>query len=282
MESNCLNKIRSHYARLSDKEKKIADYILNQPQLVIQQTINDLAENLHVADATVFRFCKRIGYKGFQAMKIALAAEINQPNQPIYEEIINETDDEITIAKKVFQSNMNTLKRTVHLLDEQAIKQAVRFILNAEHVAFFGVGGSSIIAMDAYHKFMRAGIKCHSNFDAHIQLMSASQLTNKDVAIIISHTGSTIDTINILNVAKKNGVKIIGITGYPKSPIAKESDVVFFTSSEETEYRSEALSSRIGELSIIDALSVTIMIQNKNKAFQSLTKLREAISLMKM
>ncbi|MES8790479.1 hypothetical protein U6O01_12330, partial [Cutibacterium acnes] len=76
MSKNCLGQIRSHYARLSEKEKKIADYILNNPENIIHSTINDVAEDLNVADATVFRFCKRIGFKGFQAMKITLAAEI--------------------------------------------------------------------------------------------------------------------------------------------------------------------------------------------------------------
>jgi len=108
-QTNSLGKIRSYYARLSDKEKKIADYILKNPKHIIHSTITEVAEDLNVADATVFRFCKRIGFKGYQALKIALATEIMTPIQQIHEEI-NEKDDEITIANKIFQSNIRTLE----------------------------------------------------------------------------------------------------------------------------------------------------------------------------
>ncbi|MEN0664907.1 MurR/RpiR family transcriptional regulator [Caldifermentibacillus hisashii] len=281
MSKNCLGQIRSHYARLSEKEKKIADYILNNPENIIHNTINDVAEDLNVADATVFRFCKRIGFKGFQAMKITLAAEIIEPIQQIHEEI-SESDDERTVMEKVFQSNIHTLKSTLNLIDETAIEQAVDLLLNAGRVDFYGTGGSAVIAMDAYHKFIRTGIKVFTFMDSHFQIMSASQLTKHDVAVVISHSGTNKDTINILKTAKKNGAKIIGITGYPKSPLAKNSDVVLYTSAEETEYRSEALSSRIAQLSLIDALYVNVMKLNKEKAKKSLDKIREAIVVTRL
>ncbi|MCM3799375.1 MurR/RpiR family transcriptional regulator [Caldibacillus thermoamylovorans] len=281
MSKNCLGQIRSHYARLSEKEKKIADYILNNPENIIHSTINDVAEDLNVADATVFRFCKRIGFKGFQAMKITLAAEIIEPIQQIHEEI-SESDDERTVMEKVFQSNIHTLKSTLNLIDETAIEQAVDLLLKAGRVDFYGTGGSAVIAMDAYHKFIRTGIKVFTFMDSHFQIMSASQLTKHDVAVVISHSGTNKDTINILKTAKKNGAKIIGITGYPKSPLAQNSDVVLYTSAEETEYRSEALSSRIAQLSLIDALYVNVMKLNKEKAKKSLDKIREAIVVTRL
>lgn len=281
MSKNCLGQIRSHYARLSEKEKKIADYILNNPENIIHSTINDVAEDLNVADATVFRFCKRIGFKGFQAMKITLAAEIIEPIQQIHEEI-SESDDERIVMEKVFQSNIHTLKSTLNLIDETAIEQAVDLLLNAGRVDFYGTGGSAVIAMDAYHKFIRTGIKVFTFMDSHFQIMSASQLTKHDVAVVISHSGTNKDTMNILKTAKKNGAKIIGITGYPKSPLAQNSDVVLYTSAEETEYRSEALSSRIAQLSLIDALYVNVMKLNKEKAKKSLDKIREAIVVTRL
>lgn len=277
MAQQCMAKIRSYYARLSAKEKKVADYILQNPEKIVHITINELAEDLHVADATVFRFCKRIGFKGYQAMKIALASEIMEPIQQIHEEI-SENDDEQTITKKIFQSNIQTLENTLHLLNENALHQAVSLLLNAAKIEFYGVGGSMVIAMDAYHKFIRTGIKAFSFIDSHYQLMSASQLTEGDVAVVISHSGTNKDTINILKTAKKNGAKTIGITGYPKSFIGQNVDVALFTSSEETDFRSEALSSRIGQLSIIDALYVNIMVLNKYNANKALDKIRDSIS----
>lgn len=281
MSQNCLGNIRSYYARLSEKEKKIADYIMEYPDKIIHSTINEIAEDLNVADATVFRFCKRIGFKGYQAMKIALASEIVTPMKQIHEEI-NEDDNEKTISEKIFKSNIRTLENTLRILDDKTIKIAVETILNAQRVEFYGTGGSSVIAMDAFHKFVRTGIKAFAFIDSHFQLMSASQLTENDAAVVISHSGTNKDTINILKTAKRNGAKTVGITSYPKSPIAQLSDVALFTSSEETEYRSEALSSRIGQLSLIDALYVNIMILNKEAAQQALEKVRTAISETRM
>ncbi|WP_423801094.1 MurR/RpiR family transcriptional regulator [Neobacillus sp. SAB-20_R2A] len=281
MPQNCLGKIRSYYARLSEKEKKIADYILDSPEKIIHNTINEVAEDLNVADATVFRFCKRIGFKGYQAMKIALASEIFEPIQQIHEEI-KEDDTEKTVAVKIFQSNIRALENTLQILDGPSIQKAVDLLLQADRVEFYGTGGSNVIAMDAFHKFVRTGIKAFAFIDSHFQLMSASQLGKKDVAVVISHSGTNKDTINILRTAQNNGAKTIGITSYPKSPIGQNVDVALFTSSEETEYRSEALSSRIGQLSLIDALYVNMMIRNKEKAKNSLDKVREAISNTRM
>ena len=281
MAQNCLGKIRSYYARLSEKEKKIADYILENPEKIIHSTINELAEDLGVADATVFRFCKRIGFKGYQAMKIALASEVIEPIQQIHEEI-SEEDSVKTVTEKVFMSNIRTLENTLEILNGHAIQKAVDVLLHANRVEFYGTGGSAVIAMDAFHKFVRTGIKAFSFVDSHFQLMSSSQLSENDVAVIISHSGTNKDTINIMKTAKNNGAKTIGITGYPKSPIGQNTDVALFTSSEETEYRSEALSSRIAQLSLIDALYVNMMILNKEVANKSLEKIRNAISDTRM
>lgn len=277
MTYSCLGKIRSYYARFSEKEKKIADYIMDHPDKIIHGTINEVADDLNVADATVFRFCKRIGFKGYQAMKIALASEVISPIQQIHEEI-SEQDSEKTITEKVFKSNIRTLENTLQMLDKEPIEKAVRLIYEANQVNFYGVGGSAAIAIDAFHKFIRTGVKAFAFIDTHFQLMSASQLTKNDVAVVISHSGTNKDTLNILATANESGAKTIGITSFPKSPLSQNVDVALYTSSEETEYRSEALASRIAQLSVIDALYVNLMIANKEKAKSSLEKVRNAIS----
>jgi len=283
MSQNCIGKIRSNYARLSEKEKKIADYILNDPDQIIHGTINEVAEDLNVADATVFRFCKRIGFKGYQAMKIALASEIVTSNQQVDEDIeILKDDDEKTIAEKIFRSNIRTLENTLEILDTAAIQKAVDILLHANRVELYGTGGSAVIAMDGFHKFVRTGVKAFAFIDSHFQLMAASQLTEKDAAVVISHSGTNKDTLAILKTAKNNGAKTIAITGYPKSPIAQHADISLYTSSEDTEYRSESLSSRIGQLSLIDALYVNLRVLNKEHAKLSLQKIRNTISETRM
>ncbi|PYZ92188.1 RpiR family transcriptional regulator [Salipaludibacillus keqinensis] len=278
---HCKHRIKASYSSFREKEKKIADYILEHPEKIIHSTISQVAENLHVAEATVFRFCKRIGFKGYQAMKIALASELVTGVKDIHE-TIQEGDDEKQIAEKVFKSNIRTLEDTLSVIDSENFKQAVQILLKAKRIEFYGNGGSGVIAMDAHHKFMRTGIPTIAYSDSHFQVMSASQLTESDAVILISHSGTNRDILQAHEVAKEQNVKTIGITTLAKSPLSDRVDVPLYTVSQETDYRSEALSSRLAQLSIIDALYVNVSIGRKELMQQSVKKMRKAISSKRM
>ncbi|ADC48303.1 MULTISPECIES: MurR/RpiR family transcriptional regulator [Alkalihalophilus] len=273
----CLTKIRATYSSFSEKEKMVADYILENSQEMIHATINQVAEDLGIAEATVFRFCKRLGFSGFQAMKIALASEVVTPIQDIHE-TIQEEDDEKAITEKVFKSNIRTLEDTLHVIESDHYKKAVHAIVNARRVEFYGNGGSGIIALDAHHKFLRTGIPTAAYQDSHFQVMSASQLTKEDVVVLISHSGTNRDILQVLDVAEEHGATTICITTLAKSPLSRQVDIPLYTVSKETEYRSEALASRLAQLSIIDALYVNVSIQRKEQMKDSLQRMRKAIS----
>ncbi|SFP84416.1 MurR/RpiR family transcriptional regulator [Salibacterium halotolerans] len=275
--THVLHRIRSSYPQLSEKEQLIADYILKHPESIVHSTINQIADELMIADATVFRFCKRLDFKGYQALKIALASELVHPIQDIHEEI-NETDSEMEILAKVFQANMNAVQFTKEIQESAGFRQVLDHILNADQLHFYGNGGSGITAQDGLHKFIRTGIPCFAYTDTHMQLMAASQLTEKDVVFFISHTGANNDLLEVVETAKENGAVTIGITNLAKSPLSKQVDVCLYTASEETDYRSEALSSRIAELSLLDALYVNYSVKTKDKTQQAVNKMRKAIS----
>jgi DNA-binding MurR/RpiR family transcriptional regulator len=278
---SCLQTIRSAYSTFSPKEQTIADYFLENPKKVIHSTINQVADDLQVAEATIFRFCKRIGFKGFQAMKIALASEIVNPIQDIHENIL-ESDTSEQVAEKVFQSNIRTLNDTLNILNRHDFAEAVQALLSAKKIEFYGIGGSAVVALDAQHKFMRTGIPVSAFLDAHFQIMSAALLSKQDVAVFISHSGMNKDLLDIVDVAKKTGCKIMAITSFSKSPLTQKADITLHTVSQETDYRSEALASRIAQLSIIDALFVNVMKERKNQSTGSLQKIREAIAVKKV
>lgn len=269
--------IRGSYRNFSEKEKKIADYILNDPRNIIHLTINQIADELSLAESTVFRFCQRVGFKGFQAFKIALAAEVVTPLKDIHEKI-EEGDNVRTVAEKVFRSNIKTMEDTLQIIDGEALEHAVSAVMAARKIEFFGNGGSAVVAMDGYHKFVRLGLHVAMNLDAHLQLMSASQLGKEDVAIVISHSGSTRDVLEVLHVLKEKEVTIICVTNFAKSPLSKEADIALYTLSEETDFRSEALASRIAQLSLIDALYTNVMIVRGEEGKVALQDMREAMS----
>lgn len=195
--------------------------------------------------------------------------------------IFKKDDTELTMAQKVFDSNISTLTDTRKLLREEDLKQAGNIINSSKRLFLFGVGGSEIVATDAYHKFLRSPIPVFHSTDYHIQLMEVSLMTNEDCAIIISHTGRSKETICIAKFVKESGAKIIVVTSQASSPLAKLGDVVFLSLSEETEFRSEALASRIAQLSIIDSLYVIFRFFNQEKSEKSITKVRHVISGIK-
>ncbi|QQU19500.1 MurR/RpiR family transcriptional regulator [Enterococcus casseliflavus] len=273
--------IKALYKDLSLKEQAIADYILENPSKVSHSSISDLSNELGIADSTFFQFTKKLGYNGFKDFKMAMLMQENDFSAISIHENIQKSDNELTMAQKVFDSNMTTLTDTKNLLKEEDLKLAAAMINQSKRLFFFGVGGSEIVATDAYHKFLRSPITVFHSSDYHIQLMEASLLTPDDCGIFISHTGKSRETIELAQVAKNNGAKIIVITSHAASPLAKLGDVVFISISEETEFRSEALASRIAQLSIMDSLYVILMFINRDKAQQSIAKIRRSISKIK-
>ncbi|MDT2601289.1 MurR/RpiR family transcriptional regulator [Enterococcus hulanensis] len=273
--------IKSMYNDFSPKEQAIADYILENPSKVSHSSISDLSAELGIADSTFFQFTKTLGFNGFKDFKMALLKQENDLTAITIHENVQKDDSELVMAQKVFDSNVSTLTDTKKLLQEADLKKAVKMISDSRRLYFFGVGGSEIVATDAYHKFLRSPIPVGHSTDYHLQLMEASLLTEEDCAMFISHSGKSKETIHIAEAAKKNGAKVIVMTSQINSPLAKLGDVVFISISEEIEFRSEALASRIAQLSIIDSLYVILMFHNRENAQDTISKVREVIQGLK-
>lgn len=274
-------KIKSLYREFSPTEKKIADYILEYPEVVSRSTINEIAQSLGIAVSTFFQFTRKLGYSGFKEFKIALLTEESDASVSIHENI-HQTDDDMTKIEKVFDATIQSLEDTKKLIQVQDYTKTADVFLESGIVSFFGIGGSSVVAEDMYHKFLRSPVRCQYVSDYHMQLMNASLLTNKDCAFIISHTGATIETLEIAKTTRKTGAKIIVMTSYPMSPLTEIADVVLTCTAEETTYRSEALASRISQLAIIDAIFVLAMFKNSEQSNQSLKIIRTVIAQHKL
>lgn len=273
-------RIKTIYRDMNSTEKNIADYILDNFNDISIKTINEIASELKISDSTLFKFTRKLGFNGFKDFKIAILKE-GAIYKPSIHEKISKEDDELKITHKVFESNIKAIEDTKKLIDKELYKNAIKYIIESDRVAFFGLGGSNAVAYDAYHKFLRSPIKCIYVTDFHMQLMNASLLKENDCAIIISHTGLTKHAIEIANAVKKNKAKIIVITSYPLSPLAKLANIVLVSTSDEIAYRSESLSSRLSELTIIDSLFVNIMFKNEKNSNKSLSLIRQVIATTK-
>lgn len=280
---NVILQIKSQYNTFNETEKKVADYIINNTRELIYSTISQVAERLQVSDATIFRFCKKINLNGFQELKITLATEFTEGLDNNYaNEQINENDTEQTIVNKVFNANITALNDTLMSINSKHIEEASDALLTADQIVFYGNGGSGIVAMDAHHKFLRTGLKVSVYTDNHLQLMSLAQLSEKDLIVIISHSGSNLNMINLLDIAKDNGTKSIAITSFSKSPVSEKADITLNAISQETGYQFEAFASRIAHLTIIDALYMSVVLKRKDLTHTATQKMRNAISYTRM
>ncbi len=257
--SALLLKIESLRPKLSSMEGKATDYILAHPQEVIHLSISGLAENSGVSDATVVRLCKRLGMQGYQELKIALAQDIVSPIEYIHEDI-NEEDSGTDIMHKVFNSSIHSLQYTERILDEKMFEKAVNALLSAKNIHIYGCGNSGAVAYDLQHKLMRAGLFASAFTDSHMQCIAATLLHEGDVCVGISHSGSSRDIIDAVQLAREARATVICLTNIGKNPLSEISDIRLDTASRETEYHIVALASRISQYAIIDSLHTAIEI----------------------
>lgn len=270
-------KLRSIQPSLRTAESRVADLILSNPQEIIKMSITDLAEKCNVAEATIVRLSKKLGYSGFQEMKISLARDLVEPIKNIHEEV-SPADDLHIIGQKVFHSAIESLSDTLKILDFNELEKAIKAIASARKVDFYGVGASGIVALDAHHKMFKTGLNSAAYNDPHMQVISASLLSKGDVAVGISHSGSTKDTIESLKAAKDANATTICITSFMKSPITKVSDIKLVVASRETAFKSEAMASRIAQLCLIDLIIVGVSILRQEKSLEAIDRIRRGVA----
>jgi RpiR family transcriptional regulator, carbohydrate utilization regulator len=274
-------RLNAAMSKLRDSEKKIVEFIQNNQEEIIHLSITEVSERSETSESSVVRLCKRLGYKGFQDMKIHLAKEVIEPVKQIHE-VIEKDDNVRMIKKKVFQSNIQALYDSVEVCSDEQLEKAVQAIKEAGTIEFYGSGGSGTVALDAQHKLLKLGIKSYAYNDSVLQAMSASVLTEKDVVIGISHTGSSTDVLNAMKIAKEAGATLICITNSSKSPITTLSDIVLQTASNETMFRTDAIASRIAQLTIIDILVAAVANEKYEYYYQNLQKTRKSTIDKKM
>lgn len=262
-------------------EKKIYEFIENNRRDIIHMSVADAAEYCGVSEPAIVRYAQKLGYKGYQAMKISIAQEAIEPEQQIYSHL-TKGDTIPTIVDKIIDSNIQSLKDTSNVLNREHIDDAVNLILRCRRLLFFGVGGSGCIAMDGQHKFLKIGYLAMAFSDSNLQAMTASVLTPEDVVVAISHSGASKDILMALEIARNSGAKTIAITNYGRSPIVDSAEVVLFTSSNETAFNSDALSSRIAELTIIDMLYIGVSYKRYDESYAKILKTRKALDATKI
>ena len=267
-------KIKVLYDKMGKAERQIADWLTANPGEILPLSIVDLAEKCSCSEATIVRFSKRLGFSGYQELKISLAQESNTTTASTN---ITAEDSLSEIYDKVCNDIYCSLERTKLVLDRGSLESACEKISEAKKIVIFGLGNSAAIALDASHKLLRVGCNAFAYSDNHMQVIVASHLTPGDVVIAISHSGSSRDIVEALKIAKESGATTITITNSGKSPIQKYSDYLLFTASDETKYNILALNSRIAQLSIINAIYFYLVYHRSEKTLEAVKETERAL-----
>lgn len=263
---------------LAPSERKIANYILANPEESILLTTLMLGERSQTSSAAVIRLCKSLGFNGFQELKIRVAGDLRVESVLGYRDI--EPNEEYKdIIDKVTSNTMQTLKETVDIMNIPNLKRAVKTLINAKSIIFIGFGASYIAAMDAEQKFIRIDKHAQSFSDVHMAATSIANKGPEDVVVGISFSGNTYEVARLLELANQKKTKTISITKYGKSKVTNLSDINLYTSTaKEATFRSGATSSRIAQLHVIDILFMCLASEEYEKTIEHLDETRKAIS----
>jgi len=270
MLKDTIDVIMEKYNTLTKSGKKVVDYVLSNVFDTQYMSINNLADECNVAQATITRLCRELGYNGYNDFKLGLVKsqmkrEKNDASPHIYGKVGR--DDSIgDMCKKLHSSNVGALNYTLDLLDDSAVCKATSILCKAGLVHCVGQGNSQIMAMEAWGRFLLIDPKFSCIQDSHLQAIAISLLEQDDALLCFSYSGSTKELMDVLPGAKARGIKIILVTHFKESPASEYADVVFLCGSTEGPLQMGSIATRMAQLFIIDALSSEYSRRNSETA----------------
>ena len=279
-DSSPLVRIRSLLPGLARAEQRVAKVVLEDPASVARRSITEVALAANTSETTVTRFCKAVGVGGYPQLRIALAADTARTEARTTRNLggeIGPEDDLAAVIGKVSFADARAVEETADQLEVATLEKVIEVVANAGRVDVYGVGASAFVAADLQQKLHRIGRVCFAWSDTHIMLTSAAVLSPGDVAIGVSHTGATTDTVEALRVAREHGAITIAVTNFPRSPITEVADHVLTTAARETTFRSGATASRIAQLTVIDCLFIGVAQRHMDASVSALDATRDAV-----
>lgn len=276
---NVFETISSQYYQLTNSEKKVADYVLGHRIDAQYMSISELAEECDVADATISRFCRRLGIGGYNAFKLELAKASMTARSVTAPEKPGESGSSFgDLCKKLLNENMAALEQTAHLLDPGQVYRALELIQKADKVVCMGQGGSMVLAEEAWTLFSTISPKFVFVPDSHLQINTVALMGPRDVVLFFSYSGSTRDLQDVLEVARDKRVKVILISRFPKSPGGQLADVVLQCGANESPLQAGSATARIAQLFVLEVLFQQMCEQDESRVEQCRESIAEAVA----
>ena len=249
--------MEQHKHIFTKSENKIYDYILSHPHQVLYHSLTELSEFSGVAEATVLRFFRKLGFKGFQDFKFLFAQEVPSATHASHDE---------SFVYRIRHNIVHAIEDSSEVVDMDTLENCIQAIDASQDVVIFGIGSSGIAGLDMQNRLMRIGKHVNAITDSHFQIMRASSLNEKSVVIAISLTGSTKDIVDAAKLAKEKNATVIALTNYVKSPLTKYADHVLLSSAKESPLDSGSLVSKIAQLYLIDLICTGLTMNNVKDA----------------
>jgi DNA-binding MurR/RpiR family transcriptional regulator len=252
-------RIHAHLGALTGADQRVARVFVEQPNVVIYRSATEVGEMAETSSATVVRCAQKIGFKGFHDLKIALANEL-----AVFEEAraasdgSDDVDPRLAVLSQITKAGAESVRDAGALVDPGEFEGVVEAMAGARRVVFFGVGTSAPLCQDAAYRFSAIGILAEAPGDVHVQHVTAKLLTDEDVCVLVSHTGSTRETLTAAEAASAAGARTVAITSFATSPLTEVVDHVIVAGTRELALRLEAMASRLAHLALLDALLVAV------------------------
>ena len=278
MSTNFWELLQQHQNDLTKSGHMVADYLVQHAAEAQYLSISSLARECKVAEATVFRFCRALGFEGYHEMRIALA-QANATGALVNQRAPEPDADTATLCEHAGALFMTAINGTQNALSPEAVDKAVALLHSARQVFCLGQGGSMLVANDICARFASITNKFRTAGDSHMQVMAASLMTEEDVVLFVSYSGATRDMIETLRTAKAAGAKIILITHYEDSPGAKLADIVLLCGAQENPLDSGSIPIKVAVLYVAEVLLLRYMLDDQQQTNEAQDRTTEALAV---
>ncbi|MEU0568486.1 MurR/RpiR family transcriptional regulator [Nonomuraea sp. NPDC005983] len=276
-----LARIRGIEPTLTAAQQRIGETILADPATVAASTITELAERCATSLTTITRFCRELGLAGYPELRLALAAELGRTKATTHDTALiafSPDDPASMVLRSLLTSDIRAMEETAAQLDLAAVDRAVNALVRARFTDFFAVSGSAGVAMDLHLRLHAIGRPCALWTDVHSAVCSANARDHRDVAIGISHSGTTAEVVEPLTIAKQRGATTIALTNFPRSPLAEAADIVLTTAAQDTPFRAGGVAARHTQMLVLDCLYIGVVQRTHQTSNHLLTAATEAVT----
>jgi DNA-binding MurR/RpiR family transcriptional regulator len=275
---SAIDAIRSRFDSMSDAERKVAQYVLDEPKKAIHLNVAELSKQCGSSRAAVVRFCKRLGTEGFSDFKLRLARDVFKESDERFLpdlELESETAA-LEATRAVVEVTQRSLGRLATVLDPRLVDAAVDAFLAAPMIALFGAGASGIVASDFHQKLLRIGIPASFTEDTDTQITAACSLRPEDAAFVVSYSGENAAMIEAARQAKARGARVVSLTADGSNTLRGLADIALLVPASERIYRQGAETSRINQLVVVDVLYTVVISRRLDASIAAIDRSMEA------